>query len=211
MSKVTILTNLFVMMLVVGIGGGVILIIKDIISKIMASRAIRNIPDFDTQIFDAFETGHAIAIDATRNQIAIRDRKGKIDRLDFDDIIGAELVSNGETLIKTNRGSQIAGATVGGLLFGATGALVGGLTGSQRMQEKIRKLSIKLYTTDLHRPVREVVAYEGHLISAYLHEFRMEKLDNWYGRLQVIVHSRDLGPPRTGPGALQTTYSLRRR
>lgn len=207
MSQIALVKDLLVAAVVAGVAGGIILVIRGVVLKVTASRAIRNIPNFRSVVFDSFETGCAIAIDPSRNQIAIRDRKGKIDRFDFSEIVGAEVVRNGQTVIKTNRGSQLAGAAVGGLLFGAAGAIVGGLSGSERVQEKIRKLSLKLYTRDLHRPIREVVAYEGHAMSAFLHQSGTEKLDNWYGRMRVILESRDFGAariePRSGLSALR--------
>ena len=80
--------------------------------------------------------------------------------------MAVEVCKNGTSLIKTNRGSQVAGAAIGAILLGPMGLLVGAVTGSKRKSEKINRLSLKIYVSDVLNPVREIVFYEGNPIKA---------------------------------------------
>lgn len=71
----------------------------------------------------------------------------------FSDISSVGVVQNDATLAETHRGSQILGATVGGMAFGGVGALIGGLSGSSRSRTRIRRMSLKVTIDDSTCPV----------------------------------------------------------
>jgi hypothetical protein len=75
---------------------------------------------------------------------------------DFAQIASVEVVENGTTVTQTNRGSQLLGAAVGGLAFGAVGAVVGGLSGSSRSRGRLRGISLKVTVDDRLRPVHSI-------------------------------------------------------
>ena len=75
---------------------------------------------------------------------------------DFAQIASVEVVENGTTVTQTNRGSQLLGAAVGGLAFGAVGAVVGGLSGSSRSRGRLRGISLKVIVDDRLRPVHMI-------------------------------------------------------
>jgi hypothetical protein len=75
---------------------------------------------------------------------------------DFAQIASIEVIENGTTVTQTNRGSQLLGAAVGGLAFGAVGAVVGGLSGSSRSRGRIRAISLKVTVDDRLRPVHKI-------------------------------------------------------
>jgi hypothetical protein len=75
---------------------------------------------------------------------------------DFTQIASVEVVENGVTVTQTNRGSQLLGAAVGGLAFGAVGAVVGGLSGSSRSRARLRGISLKVTVDDQLRPVHVI-------------------------------------------------------
>ena len=58
----------------------------------------------------------------------------------FSDIVDYELTEDGETITKGGVGS----AAVGGLLFGSTGAVVGGLTGSKKTKTVVKSIRIRV-------------------------------------------------------------------
>ena len=70
----------------------------------------------------------------------------------FSDIVSVEVQENDTTVTNTNRGSQLMGAVAGGLLLGAGGALVGGLSGSTRSRVRIRGLALKIVVDNLATP-----------------------------------------------------------
>jgi hypothetical protein len=135
-----------------------------------------------------------IALDPSSRQIAITRYRQNPLLLGFDDVVSVEIVKNGSTLTSTNRGSQVAGATVGALLLGPAGLIIGGLSGSRRSVERTARLSMKLYTTDLVTPVHEIVFFTvqgvGLRANSPLVVSAARLLDEWYGRLQSILHSQ---------------------
>jgi hypothetical protein len=135
--------------------------------------------------------GAGIAVDAGRSKLALIEKRGKCSVLDFQNIVAVEVCKNGTSIIKTNRGSQVAGAVIGGALFGPVGLLVGALTGVRRKSEKINRLSLKIYVADVLNPAREIVFYEGTPIKAegFVHNSAGSALEEWHDRLRVIVAS----------------------
>ena len=88
--------------------------------------------------------GSNVAIDMSAKKFALG-RKGMGSKIyGYDDLIAVDVRQNRRSIFKTNRGSQVAGAAVGAALFGPAGLLVGGLSGSQRQEEKITELSLRL-------------------------------------------------------------------
>ncbi len=60
----------------------------------------------------------------------------------FDNLIDYELVVDGESY--TKGGANIGRALVGGAIFGAAGAIIGGTTGKRKQKEIIKKMYIKI-------------------------------------------------------------------
>lgn len=107
----------------------------------------------------------------------------------FDDLIAVEVIKDDISITKTNRGSQAAGAAIGGVLLGPAGLLLGGLSGSKRNENKITKLSLKLYTNNLAFPVQEILFWDSgnngvdpNALNPVINE-----MDQWYGRLRAIT------------------------
>lgn len=71
-------------------------------------------------------------------------------------ISGVEVRKNGVTVTRTNRGSQLAGAAIGGLAFGLPGAMVGGLSGSSTASERLKAVSLFYVLDNQEQPVHEV-------------------------------------------------------
>ena len=76
-------------------------------------------------------------------------------------IAAIEVLVNGTTIHQTNRGSQLASATIGGLLLGSVGAVIGGLSGSSRSSERIQGLSLKIIVDDQLRPTYSVTFFKA--------------------------------------------------
>lgn len=111
----------------------------------------------------------------------------------FHQLVAVEVERNGVSIQKTNRGSQIAGAAIGGMLLGPAGLLLGGLTGSKRSVDKIKKLSLKIFTNDLYAPVNEIVFFNsssGAKQDSPVVKAASNELDRWHGRFQTILHTQ---------------------
>jgi len=80
---------------------------------------------------------------------------------DFDRIASVEVLENNSTINQTNRGSQILGAAIGGAAFGVAGAMVGGLTGSSRSNNRLKSLSINIIVDDPGAPIHKVSFFKS--------------------------------------------------
>lgn len=133
--------------------------------------------------------GAALEIDTTSDRFCVTYGKAR-SVFDFADLIAVELMRNGASFDLADRGSQIAGAALGAALLGPAGLLLGGLSGSRRREQRIARLSIKLFTTDVQQPVHEIVFYDGAPIRVDHPTARRAAtaMDQWHGRLMIILH-----------------------
>lgn len=144
---------------------------------------------------------NAIAIDIERKKVAVLLNIQKVGQCGtqlsvygFDDLLAVEVVRDGASIIKTQRGSQLLGAAVGGALLGGAGLIVGGLSGSKREENKIERLSIKLYTNDLTMPVQELLFIDlpGVGTDPKHCDHVIQEVDQWYGRLRAIIETNKI-------------------
>lgn len=167
-----------------------------------ADQAFASIPNFRPTLTES--TGWiktTIAIDPASNQFAIAAPSSPPRVFRFADLVAVEIVRDGRSVSKSNRGSQVAGAAVGAVLLGPAGLLLGGLSGSKRNEETIKRLVLKIYTNDLMNPVVEfpfLNSWGGVNANSFLVKDAARRADAWYGRFQAILHgqaqARSLGP-----------------
>lgn len=157
---------------------------------------LKSLPDFTpaVSIIQASLTS-ALAIDLERKKLAIVRALGNSATewrhfiYPFDEIVAVELVRNGSSIIKTQRGSQVAGAAIGGVLLGPAGLIVGGLSGSKTQQDMIEKLSLRIYVNDLLAPVQEVIFlnYPNSGIPPHLVQAAVMEIEQWHGRIKILI------------------------
>ncbi|MCJ0919614.1 SHOCT domain-containing protein [Mammaliicoccus sciuri] len=66
----------------------------------------------------------------------------------YDDLISVKIIEDSVTVSKTNRGSQIIGAGIGGALLGGTGAIIGGLSGTKTGSTEIKDITLRIVIND---------------------------------------------------------------
>ena len=153
--------------------------------------ALMALPQFNSSVVGVFASGNGIAIDIERESFAIVEHPG--DRpviIPFTDLIAAEMIIDDETTVRTNRGSQAAGAVVGAAIFGPAGAIIGGLSGSRRKEAKISKAGIRVFTNHLATPVREVLVDFKEVVDRAAIKNQVDQLYQWYGRFQAVLERR---------------------
>lgn len=188
--------------LIVMVGGGLFLLFASGAERqhegeiAKTNQTLAKVPNFRPAITDS--TGWnkpSISIDPTSEQFAITtpNQPAKVYR--FDQLVAAEVVRDGNSITKTNRGGQVAGAAVGAALLGPAGLLLGGLTGSKRQEEKIKRLALRIYTNDLITPFVEVPfldVWGGINANSIVVKGAARRADEWYGRFQAILSRRTM-------------------
>lgn len=76
------------------------------------------------------------------------------------DVISASIMKEGRASIKSNRGSQLGRAVVGGALLGPLGAVAGAVTGSKTQTEEISSITLRVLTRG-SSPYEDIVFYSG--------------------------------------------------
>ncbi|TFJ93651.1 SHOCT domain-containing protein [Lentibacillus salicampi] len=117
-----------------------------------------------------------------------------INKYTYRDILEIEIIQDGNTLTKTNRGSQVGGALLGSVLAGGVGAVIGGLSGSSTSEDKVESLCLRIVVNDTNNPVR--------LVYFLKHKFGVRKsedifvhgkkdLEYWYSLFKIYINEAD--------------------
>jgi hypothetical protein len=93
-----------------------------------------------------------IAIDGQSKQVCLINGES-LRLVKYGDIIESEIITEGDTITKTSRASQLAGAAVGGLLLGGVGAIIGGVSGKKVTNKNVNDVWLKLLINDTSYPV----------------------------------------------------------
>jgi hypothetical protein len=127
------------------------------IKQDISNRALDRLPGFKTTKRYVSQDGNiTLAIDEGSKQLSIfpYNRLPKIYK--YRDILKSEILTDGISVTSTNRGSQIGGALLGGLLVGGVGAIIGGLSGSQTSEEKVKKVELNIIVNDTAEPIHKI-------------------------------------------------------
>ena len=105
--------------------------------------------------FHATKTvGNIMKIDENSKSWYVQDQFGlhKSQIHQFEEILGYELLEDGDSITSGGLGR----ATVGALTFGAAGAIVGGLTGKRKTKTNCTSLRVKVTLNDMSFPVEYI-------------------------------------------------------
>lgn len=111
-----------------------------------------SIPDFEPSItINGIKGFYKFMVDKTNKKICYINGASKV-IIPFDKIISVEYSENGTTLSSKSTMRTIGGTVVGGALAGGAGAVVGGLSGSSKLVQKIKKVQVKIRLRDISNP-----------------------------------------------------------
>jgi hypothetical protein len=113
-------------------------------------------------------------------------------------------VTNSENVTTSNRGSQLAGGLVGGVLLGPVGLVVGGLSGSSTSQGKavetrnIKSVKLVVRVADRTKPVRTFtfldMSYgEGYPADNPIIAPAIERASHFHALLSGVIEDRQTG------------------
>ncbi len=117
-------------------------------------------------------------------------------RVPFADVVSVEVMKDGTSLTQTNRGQQLVGTAVGGLVLGPVGMLIGGLSGSKRNSAKISEIALKITIDNRVRPVHVVIFLKlpgtGILANSAVAKKIGENVDHWNALLVTGMRKADI-------------------
>lgn len=142
-------------------------------------------------IFNEFST-RGLAIDEQEERLAIL-RSEDIEILSYRDILGVEILIDGEVVSRTSRSSQVSRAIIGGLLFGGLGFLAGALCGKSVMKDNIKQIYLKLYLNSKINTIFELdlLGIETTPNTPYFKKV-MKKTKLWENYLIKMIKKADL-------------------
>lgn len=124
----------------------------------------------EQKIVDNFEFSYSrvcpyqiFAFDETNRSIEIFDFRNDItsERIKFEDIHSVSLLIDDVTIYSKSSSRTFGGALVGGALLGAAGAVVGGLSGDTKVNDKVKSIKIKILVKDPSNPTRTITLLSG--------------------------------------------------
>ncbi|MCC2977812.1 hypothetical protein LK533_14140 [Sphingomonas sp. PL-96] len=143
---------------------------------------------------DALEwcgAGTLIAIDKSSRRLAIQ-ASGALMLRDFDTLVGVEIEEDGATIQKTDRGSQLGGALVGGLIAGPAGLIVGGLSGTRRTENRVRAVTLNIFTRDTTNPTLKLSFLNdpsGAMATSETYKAARLQAQEWYSRIRAVIET----------------------
>lgn len=128
----------------------------------------------------------SIAID-TKKRVVWLSGQAQSSLVPYHELISSEVVENGISLTKTNRGSLIGRTIIGGALTGGVGAIVGGVTAS-RTQFQLGTIELRILTSI---PSMPFVAVEFLQVKAdkqnFSYKHALKEALQWHGRIAAAI------------------------
>lgn len=201
---------------VFGIGIVVAIVVLAMVSIAQKQKAdermasVRARSDFaGADVFVSPYNGNGIAISPGSTDLLLI-RKDEQTVLAASGILAVEILADDTSIVSTNRGSQIAGAAVGGALLGPVGLLLGGLSGSTRSETKIKTLKLRIVTTDFSRPNHDIQFFRDLANNAYKRDSFVLRgpiadAEKWHSRVTALMRAASTAPafiPQTASASM---------
>jgi len=144
-----------------------------------------------------------IAIDDASRQIAFKEGMSSIRKYPYSDILGCEVVEDGETTYR--KSGALGRAVVGGIIAGGAGAIVGGITAKGQENREVKTVDFKLLLRDTNNPsfrirffdaweesarTKKSVKYSDSVYGPILRN-AVNDLNSWKETIEVIIDQLD--------------------
>ena len=156
-------------------------------------KRIRHLDNFEpTDVYVSTFNLAGVAIDSSRREILLAD-VATLRRFTMSSIISCEILEDDVRLAYVNRGSQLAGIAVGGILLGGVGAVIGSLSASKRSINNVSKVILRFMTDDFERPMHDIVLLDwsfskkGLKRDGMLYRAALETAELWHGRVTAMM------------------------
>ncbi|MDO5647668.1 hypothetical protein [Paracoccus sp. (in: a-proteobacteria)] len=137
---------------------------------------------------DRFYSGDVIALDRVGRRLGVMVPAGPVIVL-FGDLVAVEVVQDGATVNRVGLVGQFGAATLGGVVMGPVGAVLGAASTGFDTQDRVRRIVLRVMTSLADRPVIEICVYEGEPLRAggLVHNAYVMQADAWLDRLTASV------------------------
>lgn len=178
-----------------------ILFINNKRKKIMIKKVIKKLNIANNMIFYQSDGKKALVIDEEKATLSIYSYKTffRVNKylIGIKDILSFEIFEDNNSIINVDRGSQVGGAIVGGLLLGGVGALIGGLSGSKTNSINCNSIKINFVFNDLKHKKDEIVFLKsinnkGYNKNSYTYKKAIEKTEMFYNTITIIMKNENL-------------------
>ena len=154
---------------------------------------IRRLDGFEpTDVYVSTINLAGIAIDLGRRELLLADERA-LRRFTVPSIVSCEILENDIQLAYVNRGSQLAGIAVGGILLGGIGAVIGGLSSTKRSLSNVNKVVLRIVIDDFDRPNHDIVLLDwsfskkGLKRDHMLYRRALQIAELWHGRVMAMM------------------------
>jgi len=144
-----------------------------------------------------------IAIDNASKQVAFKEGTSGIRKYAYSDILGCEVVEDGETTYR--KSGALGRAVVGGIIAGGAGAIVGGISAKGQENREVKTVDFKLLLRDTSNPsfrIRFFDAWEetartkkcikvSDSVYGPILRKAVNDLNNWKETIEVIIDQQD--------------------
>lgn len=166
---------------------------RDKINQLISDNVLVNSKSFTNE-----ESTKAIVLDEQNKKIHLFSLiENKILSYRFDDVIQSEVIIDNSTVITTNRGKQVLGGVVGGLIAGVPGMIIGGLSSGQKESENIKDVELKLTINDMSNPIfkinflNPIAVNKGLSKDFYMIKNALTEVEKWQGYFDVILKQQN--------------------
>jgi hypothetical protein len=119
-----------------------------------------------SHIIFSFDNKTGIAIDETSKNVCLLKNNNHVMALgyfdtrsinrsiiSYRDILEVAIFEDGDSITKTSRTSQLAGAIIGNIMLGGVGLVIGSLTGAKRTSSIVNSLEVRLIINNTQSPI----------------------------------------------------------
>lgn len=135
---------------------------------------------------------NGIALDPASRRVFLI-RRGNLLEKRFEDLLESEVVIDGVTVMKANLSSRIIGATIGGVLAGGVGAVVGGMAQTTTIEKTVRQVTAKILLNDLDYPSHSIEFIGITWYGETYPRIAIPEAQQLHDYLRVVVHQNQTG------------------
>ncbi len=121
-------------------------------------------------------------------------KDNELNKVNYKDILQTEVMEDSKAITQTSRSSQVAGTVLGSITLGAAGALIGGLSASQKHNNKAKTVGLRIVVNDTNSPIKEFLIkdFERYVMtdSKEYKDFHNIAFE-WFKTTEVLINQAD--------------------